>query len=90
MGVATTTELGMVTSSRRSVLIFVDRLPRWATVPSISPILTKSPSRTAREYVKVKPLIAWPTMPLEPSEMTRPMNTLTPLNASDSLPGKYG
>jgi hypothetical protein len=29
-------------------------------------------------------------MPLEPSEMTRPMNTLTPLNASDSLPGKYG
>jgi hypothetical protein len=27
---------------------------------------------------------------LEPSEITSPINTLAPLNASESLPGKYG
>src|SRR5215211_6203293 len=38
----------------------------------------------------VSPLIAWLTMPLEPSETIRPTNTLTPLNASVSLPGRWG
>ena len=30
------------------------------------------------------------TTPLEPSVSTRPANTLTPLNASELLPGRYG
>ena len=38
----------------------------------------------------MKPLITWFTIPLEPSDTTNPTNTLMPLNASESLPGKYG
>ena len=38
-----------VISSFFGVRTFVDRVPRWVTVPSTSPIRTKSPSRTARE-----------------------------------------
>ena len=37
---AVTTAFGMVTSSRRGVLTFVDRMPICRTVPSTSPILT--------------------------------------------------
>ena len=80
----------MVTSSLRSVLSFVDRTPRWVTVPSTSPMRTKSPSRRAREYVIVKPLMIWFTRPLEPSVTMRPRNTLIPLKASVWLPGRYG
>ena len=38
----------------------------------------------------MKPLSTWFTKPLEPSDTTRPMKTLTPLKASVSLPGRYG
>ena len=46
---AVTTAFGMVISSRRGVLTLVDRMPRCVTVPSTSPIFTKSPTRSARE-----------------------------------------
>jgi len=48
------------------------------------------PGRTAREYISTSPLINWPTIPAEPSEMITPIITETPLNAADSLPGRYG
>ena len=38
----------------------------------------------------MKPLITWLTSPVAPSDTIKPTNTLTPLNASDSLPGRYG
>jgi hypothetical protein len=38
----------------------------------------------------MKLLIIWLMTPLEPREIIRPTNTLTPLNASVPLPGRYG
>ena len=38
----------------------------------------------------MKPLMIWFTRPLEPNVTIRPRNTLMPLNASVSLPGRYG
>ena len=38
----------------------------------------------------VKPLMIWFTMPLDPNVTMRPRKTLTPLNASVWLPGRYG
>ena len=43
------TPFGIVTSSPLAVLIFVDSVPTWATVPSTSPTTTKSPTRSALE-----------------------------------------
>ena len=45
----TTSAFGIVISSLRVFLIFVDSAPRWVTVPSTSPILTQSLTRSARE-----------------------------------------
>ena len=84
----TTSAFGIVTSSFRSVVILVDSVPSWVTVPSTSPILTKSPTRTAREKVTIRPLITWFMMPVEPSEIISPRNTLTPLKASELAPGR--
>ncbi len=38
----------------------------------------------------MKPLMIWFTRPLDPNVTIRPRNTLTPLNASVWLPGRYG
>ena len=65
-------------------------MPSAVTAPSTSPTRTKSPGLSAREYMSTSPLIAWFTMPDDPSEMTRPAKTLTPLNTSLPLPGTYG
>ena len=53
----TTTAFGIVTSSDLRVLNLVDSTPICVIVPSTSPILTTSPSLSAREYVSVTPLI---------------------------------
>ena len=74
-------------SSCFGVRIFVDSRPSVATRPSTVPMRTKSPGFSARAYISTRPLIAWFTMPEEPSEITRPAKTLTPLKTSLPLPG---
>jgi hypothetical protein len=44
-----TTAFGIVTSSPQIDRTFVDSIPSAVTVPSTSPILTKSPTRSERE-----------------------------------------
>ena len=61
--------------------------PTDSTVPSVSPICTYSPGRSARVYISIRPLTAWLTIPEEPIESIRPTNTPMPLNAWLSLPG---
>ena len=45
----TTSAFGIVTSSPFAVLIFVESVPTSETMPSTSPTVTKSPTRSARE-----------------------------------------
>ena len=84
------TALGMLISSWRRVSIWVFRNPTAVTVPSVSPICTNSPGRSARVYISIRPLTAWLTMPDAPIDSMRPTNTPMPLKASLPLPGRYG
>ncbi|MCY1234503.1 hypothetical protein D9M72_470880 [compost metagenome] len=71
-------------------MTLTDSASSEATVPTVSPMHTMSPRRSAREYTTTMPLISWLTTLAEPSVTIKPSSTDRPLNTSLSEPGIYG
>ncbi|MNT82033.1 hypothetical protein D3C72_2217050 [compost metagenome] len=69
------------------MITFTDRASSEATVPTVSPMHTMSPRRSAREYTTTMPLISWLTTLADPSVTMKPSSTDSPLKTSLSEPG---
>ena len=85
-----TAAFGTEMSSFFGVRIRVTKKLFSTTSPNVSPTLTRSPIRNAREYVSTIPATMFAIAVEDPSENRMPRKTVSPWNTGLSTIGVYG
>jgi hypothetical protein len=90
MWLPSTMAFGTVTNSFLIVWTRVASRVFSTTSPTVSAILTRSPTRNAQVYVRMVPATTFATADVDPKENRTPRKMEIPRKAGESEPGKYG